>query len=154
METQPSSLPFFPLDDLGPFFATYTSPFIFKSDASGFLTSTLATAVVVIVGHNIISSFKNSTPLRFALTILFLVNIALFIGGQTAALTFTAVSDACEHRNVLLTFADQFARVSSFIIGLNVIARLHSQLPKYALYGWAVVRLGTCSLLIRVNPDR
>lgn len=106
------------------------------------MTATLATSIIVIAIHHTVSSFRNASPLRLGLTIVFLVSLTLFIGGQTAALTFTAVSTECHTRNILATFADQLARISALIIGLNVVARARFKWAKYVLYGWAVVRLG------------
>jgi hypothetical protein len=111
-------------------------------NSSGILTATLATSIVFISVHHAVFSFKNTSPLRLGLTMVFLVSVALFIAGQTAALTFTAVSTECQSRNILATFADQFARISAFIIGLNIVARARFKWLKFALYGWAVARLG------------
>ena len=147
MASQSSSLSFLPLDELGPLFSMYNTAFSITDD-SGLLTSTLATSVAIIGVHHTLSSARNSSPLRLGLTIIFLVNVTLFIGGQTAALTFTAVSSECLSRNILATFADQLARISALIIGLNVVARSRFRWAKFALYGWAVIRLGTCFKLL------
>jgi hypothetical protein len=112
------------------------------TDNSGLLTSTLATSVAIISIHHTLSSVRKSSLLRLGLTIIFLVSVTLFIGGQTAALTFSAVSGECLSRNILATFADQLARISALIIGLNVVARSRFPWAKFALYGWAVSRLG------------
>jgi hypothetical protein len=77
------------------------------------------------------------------LTLIFLVDVALFIGGQTAALTFTAVSNACGATNVLLTVGDQLARVSGLIVGLNIIARVRFNWARLGLYVWTIARLCT-----------
>ena len=112
------------------------------------MTSTLATALAIVAVYHAISTSKKSTPLHFGLIVIFLVDIILFIGGQTSALTFTSVSDDCTHRNVILTFADQLARVSSFIVGLNIVDRVRIQWPKFVLYSWVLARLGdTCLML-------
>lgn len=119
------------------------SPLCSKIDLRGFLTSSLATAVAIVAGYQIISASRKTTRLRLGLTIIFLVDIILFIGGQTSALTFTSVSEDCTQRNILLTFADQFARISSLIVGLNIVSRGQSLVAKFALYGWFLGRLGT-----------
>lgn len=142
MSTQGPSLPFLPLDELGPIFATYLFLFIWCIDSSGFLTASLATSLIIIAGHYTVFSFRNTSPLRLGLTIAFLVSITLFIGGQTAALTFTSVSNYCQSRNVLATFGDQLARISALIVGLNIVARVRFEWAKVVLCGWAVVRLG------------
>jgi hypothetical protein len=121
-------------------------PLSSKINLRGFLTSSLATAIAIVAGYQIISASRKTTRLRLGLTIIFLVDIILFIGGQTSALTFTSVSDDCTQRNILLTFADQFARISSLIVGLNIVSRGRSQLPKFALYAWFLGRLGTFHL--------
>ena len=141
MSTQGSSLPFLPLDELGPIFSMYGISIIFDNN-SGILTATLATSIVFVAVHHTVLSFRNASPLRLGLTIVFFVSVTLFIAGQTAALTFTAVSAECQSRNILATFADQFARISAFIIGLNIVARARFNWLKFVLYGWAVTRLG------------
>jgi hypothetical protein len=113
-----------------------------EADGSGILTTSLATAIISIALLHSISMIKNVSTLRVGLTLLFLFAVVLFIGGQTSALTFTAVSTDCTTRNQLLTFADQLARVSALIIGFNVVARIRFGSLKIALYVWALIRLG------------
>lgn len=106
------------------------------------MTSSVAIAMAFIVIYFSISSFKKKISLlRLGLTMVFLVSVVLYIGGQISALTFTAVSIECTSRNALLTFGDQLARVSALIVGLNVVARSRYQWVKYGLYVWALVRL-------------
>ena len=112
-----------------------------EADSSGILTSSAATAIISIAILHSTSVLKNVSALRVGLTLLFLLAVILFIGGQTSALTFTAVSTDCTTRNQLLTFADQLARVSALIIGFNVVARIRFRSLKIGLYVWAVVRL-------------
>jgi len=106
------------------------------------LTSSLATAIAIIALHHISTSFKDVSILRLGLTVSFLVTVTLFVGGQTSALTFTAVSDECTERNTLALVADLLARVSALIIGLNVFARARFRWARYSLVGWAVLRIG------------
>lgn len=108
---------------------------------SGFLASSLATAVVIIAVQHVLSSGKNYSSIRVFLTFIFLVNVALFIGGQTASLTVTAVSNACGITNVLLTVADQLARISGLILGLNIVARIRFNWAKFGLHAWTAARL-------------
>jgi hypothetical protein len=108
----------------------------------GFLTSSLATSVAIIALHHITTSFKDVSILRLGLTFFFLVTVTLFVGGQTSALTFTAVSVECTERNTLALVADLLARVSALIIGLNVFARARFRWARYSLVGWAVFRIG------------
>ena len=106
------------------------------------MTSSLATSIAIIVLHHVSTSFKDLSILRLGLTVFFLVTVTLFVGGQTSALTFTAVSDECTERNTLALVADLLARVSALIIGLNVFARARFRWARYSLVGWAVLRIG------------
>jgi len=107
----------------------------------GFLASSLATSVAIIALHHMSTSFKDVSVLRFGLTSLFFVTVTLFVAGQTSALRFTAVSDDCTVRNTLALVADELARVSALIIGLNVFARARFRWARYALAIWAVFRI-------------
>ena len=109
----------------------------------GFLTSSLATSIAILALHHISTSFKDASILRLGLTFFFLVTVTLFVGGQTSALTFTAVSDECTERNTLALVADLLARVSALIIGLNVFSRARFRWARYSLIGWAVLRIGS-----------
>ena len=134
-------LPVLPVDELGPLFATYVRP-VKRVDGRGFLTSSLVTSVVIIALHHGSTSFKDVSLLRLGLTFFFFVTVTLFVGGQTSALTFTAVSPDCTVRNTLVIVADQLARVSASIIGINIFARARFKWARYSLLGWAVLRLG------------
>ena len=121
-----------------------------KADGSGILTTAVATGIVSIALLHALSVIKKVSVPRVGLTLLFLFAVVLFIGGQTSALTFTAVSGDCTTRNQLLTFADQLARVSALIIGLNVVARIRFRSLKIGLYVWAVIRFGTAESEVRL----
>src|SRR5277367_5575208 len=138
-------LPFLPIDELGPIFATYAPEVKSGVNGRGFLTSSLATSIAILALHHIPTSFKDASILRLGLTFFFLVTVTLFVGGQTSALTFTAVSDECTERNTLALVADLLARVSALIIGLNVFSRARFRWARYSLFGWAVLRLGKTS---------
>ena len=140
-DSGPSSLPFLPLELLGPLFATY-DPFFDRADRSGFLGAFAAGGLVVIVGHHAISGLKNVSLARLVLMGLFLVMVAMFVAGQTAALTFTSVSSACMARNMVLTAGDQFAHIAGTVIGLSFILRNPSQMAMLGLLGWTVLRVG------------
>jgi hypothetical protein len=112
-----------------------------KANDSGFLASSLAAAAAIIAVQHTLSSGKNFSAIRVVLTFIFFVNVALFVGGQTASLTVTAVSNACGATNVLLTVADQLARVSGLILGLNIVARVRFNWAEFGLYAWTVARL-------------
>lgn len=129
----------------GSYFFNVISHHNCKANDSGFLASSLVVAVIIIAVQHSLSSGKNLSAIRVVLTSIFLLNVALFVGGQTASMTVTAVSDACGSTNALLTVADQLARVSSLILGLNIVARIRFDLARYGLYVWTVARLSTRS---------
>ena len=99
--------------------------------------------VAVIALHHTLTSFKDVSMLQLGLTSVFLLTVTLFVGGQTSALKYTAVSNDCTGRNTLAFVADLLARVSALIIGLNVFARARFRWARYALLGWAVVRISS-----------
>ena len=99
-------------------------------------------ALVAIVLHHANSGFKNISFARVGLMSLFLAMVAMFVGGQTAALTFTSVSRACMARNMVLTAGDQFAHIAGTIVGMSLIMRTPSRISTFGLLGWTVVRFG------------
>jgi len=109
---------------------------------SGFLALSVVVAIFIIILHYTLSSVKNESIFRLLLTSTFLVAVLLYIGGQISALTFTSVSADCTIRNELLIAGDQFARISSILVALNIVQRSRSQGWKIGLSVWTIARLG------------
>jgi len=102
---------------------------------------------MIIAFHYSFAPIKNRSILRILLTSVFLLMVLFYIGGQASALTFTAVSGGCTARNKLLTAGDHFARISSAIVGLNIVARTRGRVWTIALLVWLLARLGITPLL-------
>ena len=113
-----------------------------RVDLSGFLGASVAAAVIVVGVHHVKSGLKNIRIGRLGLMSLFLGMVAMFVGGQTAALTFTSVSRACMARNMALTAGDQLAHIAGAIIGMVLIMRAPSRVGTMGLLAWTVVRFG------------
>lgn len=108
-------------------------------------------ALVVILAHHTISGFKNVSLSRIGLMTFYMVMVALFVGGQTAALTFTSVSRACRARNMVLTAGDQFSHIAGTIIGMSVVMRTPSRIATMGVFGWTIVRFGMIYLEMMVD---
>lgn len=104
--------------------------------------ASVAGAVIVVGIHHVKSGLKNVRIAGLGLMSLFLGMVAMFVGGQTAALTFTSVSSACMARNMVLTAGDQFAYIAGTIIGMVFIMRAPSRVGTMGLLAWTVVRFG------------
>jgi hypothetical protein len=115
---------------------------------SGFLASSILAAIIIIIAHYIHASTKNLSLLRIVLTGVFLLFGVLFASGESAALTFSAVSDECTRLNQLAIAADQFARISGTIVGLNLAARSRGRRWHVILTTWTVVRLSMSQMAL------
>lgn len=113
-----------------------------RADQSGFLGASVTAAVIALGIYHVKLGFKKVALVRLGLMVLFSGMVAMFVGGQTAALTFTAVSKACMASNMVLTAGDQFAHIAGTIIGMNVIMRTPSRFGIMGLLAWTVVRFG------------